>query len=60
MKKLQIFDLFRFADRKDVFLQISSALCSIISGLLVPSAYIIFGEITDSFVDFGYGENNLS
>ena len=55
-KKLIIFDLFRFADKKDTVLQITSAVCSIIAGLLVPSAYIIFGEITDAFIDFGYGQ----
>lgn len=27
---------------------------SIIAGLLVPAAYVIFGDMTDTFVDFGF------
>lgn len=59
-QKLNVFHLFRFADGLDVFLQSSSALCSIIAGLLVPGAYIIFGDITDTFVDFGYFANCIN
>ena len=38
-QKMNVFALFRYADKLDVFLLISSSLAAIVAGLLVPGKF---------------------
>ncbi|KAH7185401.1 P-loop containing nucleoside triphosphate hydrolase protein [Fusarium flagelliforme] len=46
---------FQFADRLDIFLNITSLICSIASGATMPLMTIIFGQFTGKFADFAGG-----
>ncbi|KAF5020386.1 hypothetical protein F66182_7594 [Fusarium sp. NRRL 66182] len=47
--------VFRFADRLDWFLNITSLICSIASGAALPLMTIVFGQFTGRFSDFAGG-----
>ncbi|KAM4702862.1 ATP-dependent translocase ABCB1-like [Rhinophrynus dorsalis] len=51
------FELLRFADAWDIILIIFGLLCALACGVGLPLLIIIFGELTDSFVDSGIPEN---
>ncbi|KAF4968346.1 hypothetical protein FSARC_4292 [Fusarium sarcochroum] len=47
--------VYRFADRLDWFLNITSLICSIASGAAMPLMTIVFGQFTGRFSDFASG-----
>ncbi|KAJ4259744.1 hypothetical protein NW762_007675 [Fusarium torreyae] len=47
--------VYRFADRLDWFLNITSLICSIASGAAMPLMTIVFGQFTGRFSDFAGG-----
>ncbi|XP_078466381.1 ATP-dependent translocase ABCB1-like isoform X1 [Lampetra planeri] len=46
-------DLFRFADRWDIFLMVVGTLSAVGHGVTYPILFMVFGDMTSSFVDFG-------
>ena len=53
-QKLGFWSLFRFATTSDLFLLVIACLLAFAQGALIPVAYIIFGDLTDTFVDVGH------
>lgn len=53
---LRVQRVFRFADRLDWFLNITSFICSIASGATLPLMTVIFGQFTGKFSDFASGK----
>lgn len=52
--KLGFWSLFGFATTGDLVLLVLACLFAFCEGALVPIAYIIFGDLTDTFVDVGH------
>ncbi len=50
---------FRFADKTDVFLMLFGTLMASCNGAAMPVAMIIFGGMTDVFIDDGWLDNQL-
>uniref|UniRef100_S4RYT4 ABC transmembrane type-1 domain-containing protein n=1 Tax=Petromyzon marinus TaxID=7757 RepID=S4RYT4_PETMA len=44
---------FRFADRWDIFLMVVGTLSAVGHGVTYPILFMVFGDMTSSFVDFG-------
>ncbi|CAL8247209.1 unnamed protein product [Lota lota] len=44
-------DLFRFADALDITLIVIGTLMSMVNGVVLPLMFMVFGDLTDSFVD---------
>ena len=51
---------FRFATKLDVLLMIIGSICACGHGTALPALMIIFGDMTDSFVDAGISCNGLA
>ncbi|XP_028400885.1 multidrug resistance protein 1-like isoform X2 [Dendronephthya gigantea] len=45
-------NLFRFADRFDVILMIIGTIGSLAQGAMIPVQFIIFGDLSDSFIEY--------
>ncbi|GAB6020134.1 hypothetical protein CHUAL_002862 [Chamberlinius hualienensis] len=50
---VSMFQLFRFAEGIEIFLLIFGMLCATAQGLCMPAMTILFGDMTDSLVNFG-------
>ncbi|XP_060076812.1 ATP-dependent translocase ABCB1-like [Ylistrum balloti] len=48
-----VFEVFKFADKWDVIMMIVGVIGATAHGLALPGLIIVFGEMTDSFVDSG-------
>ncbi|XP_021353533.1 multidrug resistance protein 1-like isoform X2 [Mizuhopecten yessoensis] len=48
-----VFEIFKFADKWDVIMMIVGAFGAVAHGIALPCLIIVFGEMTDSFVDSG-------
>ncbi|XP_008542571.1 bile salt export pump isoform X2 [Equus przewalskii] len=46
------FQLFRFSSTSDIWLMFVGALCAFLHGLAYPGVLLIFGTMTDAFVDY--------
>ncbi|XP_058405180.1 bile salt export pump isoform X3 [Diceros bicornis minor] len=46
------FQLFRFASTTDIWLMFVGSLCAFLHGLAYPGVLLIFGTITDAFIDY--------
>ncbi|XP_074509789.1 ATP-dependent translocase ABCB1 isoform X5 [Sebastes fasciatus] len=44
-------EVFRFANGLDIVMIIGGTVCAIIHGVVLPIMFIVFGDMTDSFVD---------
>ncbi|XP_030639135.1 LOW QUALITY PROTEIN: ATP-dependent translocase ABCB1 [Chanos chanos] len=53
VKTVGFFQLFRYASCSEVFLMLIGLLCSALCGLALPLTCVIFGQMTDSFVQSG-------
>ncbi|CAL1611148.1 unnamed protein product [Knipowitschia caucasica] len=52
--------LFRFAKSSDILLIVVATLGAMVSGVLLPLMCVVFGDMTDSFVDFSKVPPNIS
>lgn len=48
---------FRYADNVDIFLMLLGTIMSMVNGAVLPLMIIVFGGMTDSFVDDTVSEN---
>ncbi|XP_053483597.1 ATP-dependent translocase ABCB1 isoform X1 [Ictalurus furcatus] len=53
IKTVGLFQLFRYATCPEIFLMLISLLCAAIHGAALPIMCIVFGQMTDSFVQSG-------
>uniref|UniRef100_A0A672QJH2 ATP-binding cassette sub-family B member 5 n=1 Tax=Sinocyclocheilus grahami TaxID=75366 RepID=A0A672QJH2_SINGR len=51
------FEIFRYADGVDIFLMLLGTVMSIANGTVLPLMVIVFGDMTNSFVDDTIAEN---
>lgn len=51
------FEIFRYADGVDIFLMLLATIMSIANGAVLPLMVIVFGDMTNSFVDDTIAEN---
>ncbi|XP_078279293.1 ATP-dependent translocase ABCB1-like [Rhinoraja longicauda] len=56
-KSIGYFELFRFADRFDILMIIIGFLCAIAHGISLELMIIVFGQLTDNFVQSGTPPN---
>uniref|UniRef100_A0A8C5B455 ATP-binding cassette, sub-family B (MDR/TAP), member 4 n=1 Tax=Gadus morhua TaxID=8049 RepID=A0A8C5B455_GADMO len=50
-------ELFRFADGLDITLIVVGTLMSMVNGVVLPLMFMVFGDLTDSFVNHAYAIN---
>lgn len=55
-----IFEVFKFADKLDVLMMVLGIIGAMAHGLALPCLIIVFGQMTDSFVDSGKYSNILT
>lgn len=48
---------FRFADSLDIFLMLVGTIMAMANGAVLPAMMLVFGEMTNSFVDSSIIEN---
>ncbi|XP_028835614.1 multidrug resistance protein 1 [Denticeps clupeoides] len=53
VKTVSVFQLFRYATCPEVFLMILGLLCACLHGIAMPLMIVVFGQMTDSFVQSG-------
>ncbi|XP_033100801.1 ATP-dependent translocase ABCB1-like [Anneissia japonica] len=58
IRRVGVFEVFRYANSFDIFLLVIGTTAAILHGLAFPSILFFFGEIIDSFVDFGSVQNS--
>ncbi|XP_043920640.1 ATP-dependent translocase ABCB1-like [Protopterus annectens] len=59
-KLVGLLELFQFADGLDIFLMIVGFICALGHGIALPIMIIVFGEMTDAFVQSGTTANMSS
>lgn len=53
---VSLFELFRFATLADILIIVAASLCAAASGICLPIVIILYGDLTDSFVNGGLNE----
>ncbi|XP_074659659.1 ATP-dependent translocase ABCB1-like [Tubulanus polymorphus] len=51
IRRVGMFEVFRFADKTDVLLMVIGALCAVAQGCAFPVNLLIYGEVADIFVN---------
>ncbi|KAM9766569.1 bile salt export pump [Menidia menidia] len=58
--RVGFFQLFRFATCKDVLMMVVGALCAVLHGSAQPLMLLVFGLLTDTFIEYDIELNQLS
>lgn len=57
---LKLHQVYRFADKLDIFLMIIGSIAAIITGALFPLMLFLYRKVTNSLVDFGKQQVNIN
>ncbi|XP_070711489.1 bile salt export pump [Pempheris klunzingeri] len=58
--RVGFFQLFRFASCKDVLMMVVGGVCAVLHGSAQPLMLLVFGLLTDTFIDYDIELNELS
>ncbi|KAM9328127.1 bile salt export pump-like [Pholidichthys leucotaenia] len=57
--RVGFFQLFRFATCKDIFMMVVGAICAVLHGSAQPLMLLVFGLLTDTFIEYDIELNEL-
>ncbi|XP_030209850.1 bile salt export pump isoform X2 [Gadus morhua] len=57
--RIGFFQLFRFASKRDVLMMVVGTLCAVLHGSAQPLMLLVFGMLTDTFIDYDIELNEL-
>ncbi|XP_029392596.1 bile salt export pump [Mus pahari] len=58
--RVGFFELFRFSSSKDIWLMFMGSVCALLHGMAQPGMIIVFGILTDIFVEYDIERQELS
>uniref|UniRef100_A0A8C4ZX91 Bile salt export pump n=1 Tax=Gadus morhua TaxID=8049 RepID=A0A8C4ZX91_GADMO len=57
--RIGFFQLFRFASKRDVLMMVVGTLCAVLHGSAQPLMLLVFGMLTDTFIDYDIELNEI-